>query len=81
VVLGRLVQLMRTRGEIEAWLTEQEARLEARRNAPRCRRCQGVGFTRWEAFVCGLAGLLSGLSGELPVPAPCPRCGGTGRQP
>jgi hypothetical protein len=68
---------MKTRAEIEAWLDEQLAG----GTGPRCRRCEGVGFTRWEAFVCGLAGLLSGLFGELPVPAPCPRCDGKGREP
>jgi len=53
--------------------------LEALERGTRCRRCQGVGVTRWAAFVSGLAWLLAGLVGADVETPPCPRCGGTGR--
>ena len=44
----------------------------------KCGACQGVGFTRWAAFVTGLGNLLGALVGTTNRPWPCSSCRGTG---
>lgn len=49
---------------------------------PDCTKCGGIGFTRWEAFVIGLANIVSRILQVLPLePKPCSRCLGTGDDP
>ena len=49
---------------------------------PDCAKCGGIGFTRSEAFLVGLANIVSRLLRALPLePAPCSRCRGTGDDP
>lgn len=51
---------------------------EYRRWLWQCERCQGVGFTRWAAFVAGLGNLLGALVGKPVRPWACTGCGGRG---
>lgn len=45
-----------------------------------CRRCDGVGFTQWDALWDGFANIIGHLVGR-PRHTVCHRCDGTGKEP